>query len=223
MDDYFYENFNTIKNNLKQGLEEFDNEWVSYENVCILYNSISNIIYIIFTHNYQKYIYELIDIENKSRRFVTYAIESDKSLKSFEERAKNRGQILLDSEEYNNQRQTLVNLIVQINKVANINGKGRDDLNLDILLAAEGVLRRISAGQSRSARFLAEKVKQSFLQMRQLFRKYDENIEIVDPQLKNNPELVDSLYIFESTWEKGTLNFLMFNIKYNIYQERNFF
>jgi len=52
MDDYFYENFNTIKNNLKQGLEEFDNEWVSYENVCILYNSISNIIYIIFTHNY---------------------------------------------------------------------------------------------------------------------------------------------------------------------------
>jgi len=39
--------------------------------------------------------------------------------------------------------------------------------------------------------------------MRHLFRKYDENIEIVDPQLKNNPELVDSLYIFESTWEKG--------------------
>jgi hypothetical protein len=97
----------------------------------------------------------------------------------------------------------LVNLIVQINKVANTNGKGRDDLNLDILLAAEGILRRITSNQSRSARYLAEKVKQSFMQMRLLFRKYDENIEIVDPQLKNNPELVDSLYIFESTWEKG--------------------
>ncbi len=97
----------------------------------------------------------------------------------------------------------MVDLITQINTVANINGKGRDDLSLDILLSAEGILRRISTNQSRSARFLAEKVKQSFLQMRMLFRKYDENIEIVDPQLKNNPDLVDALYIFESTWEKG--------------------
>lgn len=194
MDDYFYENFNNIKNNLKKGLEDFDKDWVSYENVYFIY---------IFLYYFQKYIYELIDIENKSRRFVTYAIESDKNLKIFEDRAKNRGQIILDSEEFNNQRKTLVNLIVQINKVANINGKGRDDLTLDILLSAEGILRRITSNQSRSARFLAEKVKQSFMQMRMLLRKYDENIEIVDPQLKNNPELVDSLYIFESTWEKG--------------------
>ena len=102
-----------------------------------------------------------------------------------------------------------MNYILQINKVANTNGKGRDDLNLEILLAAEGVLRRVSTNQSRSARFLAEKVKQSFLQMRLLFRKYDENIEIVDPQLKNNPDLVDYLYTFESYWEKGKIKFFL--------------
>ena len=39
--------------------------------------------------------------------------------------------------------------------------------------------------------------------MRKLFQKYEDNIEIVDPQLKNNPELVECLYTFESTWEKG--------------------
>jgi len=50
---------------------------------------------------------------------------------------------------------------------------------------------------------LAEKIKQSFLDIKLLLRKYDENIEIVDPQLKNNPELVECLWNWESSWEKG--------------------
>jgi len=41
------------------------------------------------------------------------------------------------------------------------------------------------------------------MSFRLLLRKYDENIEIVDPQLKNNPDLVECLFNFESTWEKG--------------------
>jgi hypothetical protein len=43
-------------------------------------------------------------------------------------------------------------------------------------------------------------------------RKYDENIEIVDPQLKNNPDLVECLFNFETTWEKGK-EFLLNNDK----------
>ena len=39
-------------------------------------------------------------------------------------------------------------------------------------------------------------------------RKYDQNIEVVDPQLKNNPELVEALVSFESSWEKGKTYFL---------------
>ena len=39
--------------------------------------------------------------------------------------------------------------------------------------------------------------------MRNLFRKYEENIEGVDPQLKNNADLVAALVEFETSWEKG--------------------
>jgi len=124
-------------------------------------------------------------------------------LTSFEVRAKCKGKVLIDSEEYNKLRNKLVSLVNEINRVANIEGKGRDDLNLDILIEAEGILRRISSNQCKSVRFLAEKIKQTFMSIRVLLRKYEENIETVDPQLKNNPDLVDNLLNFESIWEKG--------------------
>ena len=44
--------------------------------------------------------------------------------------------------------------------------------------------------------------------MRNLLRKYDENIEMVDPQLKNNADLVEVLVDYETTWEKGKNYFL---------------
>ncbi len=36
-----------------------------------------------------------------------------------------------------------------------------------------------------------------------LLRKYDKNIEMVDPQLKNNGDLVEALVEYEKSWEKG--------------------
>ena len=39
-------------------------------------------------------------------------------------------------------------------------------------------------------------------------RKYGENIEGVDPQLKNNQDLVTALVDFESSWEKGKAYFV---------------
>jgi hypothetical protein len=54
-----------------------------------------------------------------------------------------------------------------------------------------------------AVRKLAEKIRKSYLELRSLFRGYDENIEVVDPQLKNNPELVNALHEFEKSWEKG--------------------
>ncbi len=67
-------------------------------------------------------------------------------------------------------RHKLINLICQINKVANSEGKGRDDLTLDILIAAEGVLRKVSDSKSKSVRHLAENIKKSFLSMRKIFQ-----------------------------------------------------
>ena len=63
-------------------------------------------------------------------------------------------------------------------------------------------------------RHLAENIKKSFSALRKLLQKYDENIEIVDPQLKNNPELVESIAVFEKAWERGK-EFLLDKIKYS--------
>ncbi len=111
-------------------------------------------------------------------------------------------------------RRKLVEIFCQINQVANSEGKGRDDLTLDILIAAEGVMRKISDSKSKSLRHLAENIKKTFVSMRKLLQKYEDNIEIVDPQLKNNPELVECLVSFESAWEKGK-EYLLDNVKYS--------
>lgn len=62
----------------------------------------------------------MILIENESRRFINQAIELEKDLITFETRAKFRGMILLDNEEYNKLRTKLVNLFSKINNVINI-------------------------------------------------------------------------------------------------------
>merc|ERR1712096_130549 len=125
-----------------------------------------------------------------------------------EVREKARGRVVLDSLEYHRKRKKLVELCCKIDAVANPEGKGRDDLKINILIQAEGLSRRISSVQSKAVRILADQIRQAFYNLRILFRRYDQNIEVVDPQLKNNPELVEALMNFESTWEKGK-NYLM--------------
>lgn len=85
---------------------------------------------------------------------------------------------------------------------------GRDDLTNDILLAAEGIFRRVSPHQSKAVRVLAERIKKTFLDFRNLLKKYEQNIEVVDPQLKNNVELVEILVEFENTWTYGLTYFM---------------
>ena len=53
---------------------------------------------------------------------------------------------------------------------------------------------------SKAVKDLADKVKTSFNAYRVLMQKYQKNIEIVDPQLKNNAELVEVLTLFEESW-----------------------
>jgi hypothetical protein len=59
-----------------------------------------------------------------------------------------------------------------------------------------------------AVRALADKIKKALMDLRILLRKYEQNIEVVDPQLKNNQELVDALFNFERVWEKGKAFFL---------------
>ena len=93
-----------------------------------------------------------------------------------------------------------------INSVANSNSEGysgRDDLDITILRSAEGIKRRVSVAQSKAVRALADQIKKSFVDFRKLLKKYESNIEVVDPQLKNNPDLVEVMQNYESSWEKG--------------------
>jgi len=101
-----------------------------------------------------------------------------------------------------------VNICGKINSVANSEGKGRDDLSIDILVSAEYVNRKVTNIQSSAVRKLADAIKKSFNNLRSLMKGYKDNIEAVDPQLKNNPELVELLMEFEGSWEKGKDYFL---------------
>jgi hypothetical protein len=176
-----------VISDLSASLQEFDAHWVDYE---------------------QLYILELMLIEGDARRFITDAIEIEREIVLMEVKEKAKGRAVLDSELFHSLRSRLVTVIGRINSVANIEGKGRDDLSYEILVAAEGLTRRMSGVQSKAVWNLAERIRQAFTSLRLLFRRYDQNIELVDPQLKNNPELVEALNDFEITWEKGKTYFL---------------
>ena len=69
----------------------------------------------------------------------------------------------MDTHEYNSKRSKVIEILGKINSVANPEGMGRDDLTNDILLAAEGIFRRVSPHQSKAVRVLAERIKKTFL------------------------------------------------------------
>jgi hypothetical protein len=126
---------------MSKHLEEFDQTWVSYEQV---------------------YVLELMLIEADARRFITEAIDTDKELAQIEQKEKSRGRIVVDTIEYSEKRAKLIAILGKINSVANPEGMGRDDLGSEILLAAEGIFRRISPTQSKAVRSLAERIKKAF-------------------------------------------------------------
>lgn len=69
----------------------------------------------------------------------------------------------------------------EINAVANTAGKGRDDFRVDVLLRAEEIARKVSSVQAQAVRKLADSIKQTLHTFRILVRKYNENVEVVDP------------------------------------------
>jgi len=176
-----------ITQEIATSLHQFDGKWVEFE---------------------QLYVLELMLIESDARRYITQSIDLEKDLQSIEIREKSLGRMVTESEEYHEHRRKLVHLMGQINAVANVEGKGRDDLTIDILVYAESISRRSSSGQSKAVLHLSDQIRGAFSSVRALLRKYDQNIEVVDPQLRHNPELVEALNSFETTWEKGKTYFL---------------
>ena len=108
-DDALWEELQTLKGQLIK----FDELWTTYE---------------------QKYVYELMVIENDARRFIIDSINAEAVLcqKHMESTAK--------LTEFNEKRKTLLENICQVNAVANQEGKGRSDFELSLLLRAEKLM-----------------------------------------------------------------------------------
>lgn len=149
------------------------------------------------------YIYELMLIEKDSRRHIANAIKLEKEISRFETQEKLKGSVVINCKEFNLIRKQFVAKCCHLNAIANSEGKGRDDLGVEILIEAENILRKVSENKSKAIRKLAENIKKAFLDIRMLLRRYEENMDSVDPQLRNNPELVNNLVNFEKSWEKG--------------------
>ena len=60
--------------------------------------------------------------------------------------------------------------------MANIEGKGRDDLSFDILEAAEKIINQVTDQESKAARKIAFQIRDAFLSIRKLFQEYEQNI-----------------------------------------------
>ena len=184
---------NKILENIKSCLIDFDTKWVHYE---------------------EKYINELIIIEEKARKLITDGIEIENEITKYENKSKVKGKLLINDKKYNELRTKLISNILKINQIANVNGKGRSDLSPEILFRAEKVLVTVSENQSKGMRNLALKIKNALYVIRQLFRKFSKNIEGVDPRLSNNKDLSKYLYYFETKFELGKI-YLLDNQKYN--------
>lgn len=101
----------------------------------------------------------------------------------------------------------LVHKLALLNTVCNVNGKGRDDLvDFRILQAAEQLPQELLTGEAQSIQILADKIRQSFNCYRMLLQKYANNIDSLDPQLRNNVELIEVVDIYENAWSQGMEN-----------------
>ena len=184
---------NQILENIKSCLIDFDAKWVQYEEI---------------------YINELISIEEKARKLILEGIKLENDITTYETKSKIKGKLLINDKNYNELRRKLILNILEINKIANVNGKGRSDLSPEILFRAEKVLVTVSENQSKGMRNLALKIKNALNVIRQLFRKFSKNIEGVDPRLGNNKDLSKYLLYFENKFELGKV-YLLDNDKYN--------
>jgi len=180
------QHFNSIRDEMVEVFEAFDVSWASYEEL---------------------YVKELMSIEQQARKYITDAIDTEKRLTELEQNA-NGDLFKRVDDAVDKCREELAHQFAKLNSVANIEGHGRDDLSYEIMRAADRMLKEVSSCESESIRKLAKNVKATFESLRELLRKYNENIEVVDPQLRNNQELVNELVKYEKSWEKGKIYFL---------------
>ena len=104
---------NKILENIKSSLIDFDDKWVLYE---------------------EKYINELIIIEEKARKLIIDGIKIENEITQYENKSKVKGKLLINDKKYNELRTKLITNILKINQIANVNGKGLRTFHLKYYL-----------------------------------------------------------------------------------------
>eukprot|EP00930_Biecheleria_cincta_P069726 TRINITY_DN57435_c0_g1_i1.p1 TRINITY_DN57435_c0_g1~~TRINITY_DN57435_c0_g1_i1.p1 ORF type:complete len:629 (+),score=114.68 TRINITY_DN57435_c0_g1_i1:64-1887(+) len=113
-------------------------------------------------------------------------------------------------------RSVLEKLLAQIsnlNACVNVEGRGREDMTIEVLEAAADAFsisdsvteRGSNCDQAFEAarRHLASNILCSFADLRNYFATAGENVTRLDPQLRNNIALVQHLAAWEDSWELG--------------------
>ncbi|CAK9045732.1 unnamed protein product [Durusdinium trenchii] len=107
------------------------------------------------------------------------------------------------------QRECLERLVRQVailNSCANMRGKGRGDLSIEVLeVAADVYLSKETSQSQKVHKTLAEMVLSGFLELRHYLHKASQRMLWIDPQLSNNSELERCLVAWEEAWELGQI------------------
>jgi len=157
---------------LRASLEGFDAAWATFE---------------------ERYIAELIVIEQRGKAPVLNAIKQEENLRQLESNVEGMQQLA-------EARRSLIACFGKLNATANLSGKGREDLGLEVLEAALRT-RATAVGVEGASDGLAADVLASFNNLRSYLRHLDLNY--IDPQLAQNPDLGDILARWEESWELG--------------------
>jgi len=94
-------------------LSHFDYLWAEYE---------------------RKYVNELMVIEGDARRYIIESINVEAILRQ------DHMQVPAMRQKFNQQRKALLQNICQVNTVANVEGKGRDDFEFELLEQSESLM-----------------------------------------------------------------------------------
>ena len=143
----------------------------------------------------RKYVGELMVIESDARRYIIESINLEAVI------GQGHMQLPAMKQKFDEQRKALLHNICQVNSVANVEGKGRDDFEFALLEQSESLVKPPQVNKySKAVTKLANEVLGSYDAYRALMREYQSNIELVDPQMRNNEPLVKVVSDFENAW-----------------------
>lgn len=132
----------------------------------------------------EAYVKRLIFIESQAKRLIVEAVQLEEKLASGSSDPENR--------------RNLVDAINRLNAIGNIDGKGRTDLPVDILDFVEN-----ETDKYPELRCLTVEIRRSFQLICKYLRSISASLDVVEPHIANNTELVNLLFAWEESWEIG--------------------